>query len=160
VSGVSREDREALANWLTALGGVVLFASLFLAWSHQFSAAFLQLFGRPGGPVHGVPLSPTAWQVYSTADVLLALLACSIVAAALAGNRIVRLAALIAAVIGLAFAVHAIVDPPTTTGAIFNPSFSVPQLSALGTSAGIGETVAVIGLLLALGGLALSFTAD
>ncbi len=154
---MSRADREALANWLTAIGGVVLFASLFMVWSHQFSASFLQLFGRPG---QGVVLSPNAWQVYSSADVLLALLALAIVAAALAGNRFVRVGALIAAVVGLGFTVHAMIDPPTSVGAIFNPAYSVPQLTSLGTSAGSGETVAMVGLLLALGGLALSLTTD
>lgn len=157
---MSREDREALANWLTAIGGVVLFVSLFMAWSHQFSPSFLQLFGAPAGPGHAVPLSPNAWQVYSSADVLLALLALGIVAAALAGNRVARVAGLIAAVIGLSFTVHAIIDPPTSVGAVFNPAYNVPQLTSLGTSAGIGETVAVVGLLLALGGLALSLTTD
>jgi hypothetical protein len=157
---VSSEDREALANWLIVVGGVALFVSLFMAWSHQFSAAFLQVFGRPGGAVHGVPLSPTAWQVYSAADILLAVLAVGLVAAAIAGNRVVRRGAAIAAAIGLAFAVHAIIDPPTSATAIFNPAFSVPQLASLGTTAAAGETVAVIALVLALAGLGLSFTAD
>jgi hypothetical protein len=157
---VSGEDREALANWLIVVGGVALFGSLFMAWSHQFSAAFLQVFGRPGGTVHGVPLSPTAWQVYSAADVLLAVLAAGLVASAIAGSRVVRVGAAIAAAIGLAFAVRAIVDPPTTETAIFNPAFSVPQLASPGTTPAAGETVAVIALVLALGGLGLSFTAD
>lgn len=157
---MSKEDREALANWLIVIGGVALFASLFMAWSHQFSGTFLQVFGRPGGLARGVPLSPTAWQVYSAADILLGLLAAGLVAAAIAGNRIARIGAAIAAVIGLSFAVHAIIDPPTTAAAIFNPAFSVPQLASLGTTAGVGETVAVVALVLALCGLGLSFTAD
>jgi len=157
---MSREDREALANWLIVIGGVALFASLFMAWSHQFSAAFVRAFGRIGGVPRGIPLSPTAWRVHSAGDILLALLAAGLVAAAIAGNRVVRMGAAIAAVIGLAFAVHAIVDPPTTATAIFNPAFGGPRLAALGTTAGVGETVAVVALVLALGGLGLSFTAD
>jgi hypothetical protein len=157
---VSSEDREALANWLIVVAGVALFGSLFMAWSHQFSAAFLKVFGRPGGPVHGAPLSPTAWQVYSAADILLAVLALGLVASAIAGSHVVRVAAAIAAAIGLAFAVHAIIDPPTTQTVIFNPAFSVPQLASPGATAAAGETVAVIALVLALGGLGLSFTAD
>ncbi len=152
---MSPENREALGNWLIVIGGVLLFASLFVAWSHQFSGAFLKYFGRP-------PLlsSPTAWQVYSAADILLALLAASLVAAAIAGNRILRVAAAIAASVGLVFVVRAIIDPPTTASAIFNPAFNVPQLTSLGTTAGPGETVAVIALVLSLAGLGLSFSTD
>lgn len=152
---MSTEDREALGNWLTLLGGIALFGSLFLAWSHQFSQAFLKLVGRPPAA-----LSPTAWQAYSAADILLALLAVALVGAALVGNRIVRMAAAIAALIGLIFAVHAIIDPPTNAAALFNPAFNVPQLASPGTTAGAGETVAVIALVLALAGLGLSFSAD
>ncbi len=144
---------------MIVLGAVALFGSLFLAWSHQFSAAFLAEFGT-SVLLNGVPHDPTAWQVYSTADVLLALLAGGMVAVALVGSRSVRIVALVAAAIALAFAVHALAAPPTNGANIFNPALSVPQYASPGSTAGGGETVAIIGLLLAIAGLGVSFTAD
>jgi hypothetical protein len=156
---LSNKNREVVSDWTIVLGAVALFGSLFLAWSHQFSAAFLAEFGT-SVLLNGVPHDPTAWQVYSTADVLLALLAGGLVASALVGSRSARMVALVAAAIALAFTVHALAVPPTNGANIFNPALSVPQYASPGSTAGIGETIAIIGLLLAIAGLGMSFTAD
>ncbi len=144
---------------MIVIGAAVLFASLFLTWSHQFSPAFLAEFGT-SDLLRGVPRDPTAWQVYSSADVLLAVLAIALVGAAMIGSPRLRMAALVAAAIGLGFTLHALSSPPTNGANIFNPAYSVPHYASPGATAGVGETVAIIALLLALGGLALSFTAD
>jgi hypothetical protein len=156
---VTKKIREALSDWMIVLGAVALFGSLFLTWSHQFSAAFLAEVGT-SVLLNGVPHDPTAWQVYSAADVLLALLAGGMVAVALVGSRTTRIVAAGAAAIGLAFTLHALAAPPTNGANIFNPALSVPQYASPGSSAGIGETIAIIGLLLGIAGLGMSFTAD
>jgi hypothetical protein len=157
--GVSKENRESLSDWLIVAGAVVLLGSLFLTWSHQFSPAFLSTFGS-SQLLAGVPHDPSAWQVYSTADIVLALLAAGLVATALFGTRTWRFVASGAALLALAFTLHALAAPPGNGANIFNPSLSVPDYTSPGSTAGIGETIALIGLAVSLIGLLLSFTAD
>jgi hypothetical protein len=107
-----------------------------------------------------VARDPTAWQVYSAADIVLALLAIGLLVSALFGTRGGRWVAAVAAGIALAFVIHALAVPPTDGANIFNPALSVPDYASPGSTAGPGETVALIGLLLALTGLGMSFTAD
>ena len=154
-----KENRESLADWLIVVGATALFGSLFLTWSHQFSAAFLNTFGS-SELLDGVPHDPTAWQVYSTADIALTLVAAGLVATARFGTRSWRFVATAAVLIALAFTLRALAVPPTNGANIFNPSLSVPDYASPGATAGVGETVALIGLIVALGGLLLSFTAD
>ncbi len=156
---MSKENRERLSGWLIVVGAVVLFGSLFLTWSHQFSRGFLSAFGS-SELLDGVPHDPTAWQVYATADIVLALLAAGLVATALFGPRSWRVVGAVAALIALAFTLHALAAPPTNGANIFNPSLSVPDYVSPGATAGPGETVAIAGLGLALVGLLVSFTAD
>jgi hypothetical protein len=155
----TKENRERFADWLIVVGALALLGSLFLTWSHQFSPGFLSTFGS-SQLLAGVPRDPTGWQVYSTADIVLALLAVGLVATALLGTRTWRFVVSAAALIALAFTLHALGAPPTNGANIFNPSLSVPDYASPGSTAGIGETVALIGLALALVGLLLSFTAD
>ena len=156
---MSKENREVLSDWMIVLGAVALFGSLFLTWSHQFSPGFLSTFGS-SQLLSGVPHDPTGWQVYATADIVLALLAAGLVATALFGPRSWRVVGAVAALIALAFTLHALAAPPTNGANIFNPALSVPQYASPGSTAGVGETVAIIGLLLAIAGLGVSFTAD
>ncbi|HWE33841.1 MAG TPA: hypothetical protein VG410_10175 [Solirubrobacteraceae bacterium] len=154
---MSKENREVLSDWMTVFGAAILLGSLFLTWSHQFSAPFLAEFGPA---INGVPRDPTAWQVYSAADIVLALLAVGLLVTALFGSRGARLVAAVAAGIAVAFVVHALAVPPTDGANIFNPALSVPAYAPAGSTSGPGETVALIGLLVALVGLAVSFTAE
>lgn len=120
---------------------------------------FLLTFGT-SDLLRGVPHNPTAWQVYSAADVVLALLAIALVAVAMLGTRPVRVAATAAGAVALGFTLQALSTPPTNGADIFHAVYSVAQYASPGATAGPGGTVATLGLLLALGGLALSFTAD
>jgi hypothetical protein len=156
---VSKSTRESVADWLMVLGAVALFGSLFLTWSHQFSAAFLAQFAASGA-LRGVPRDPTAWQLYSVADGLLALLAAGVMAVALRGRRSGRLVLLLGLAIGLAFTLHALSDPPTRGANLFDPSLSAPNYAPNSPTAGFGETVAITGLVLAAAGLGLSLTVD
>jgi hypothetical protein len=156
---LSKEVREVTADWLMMLSAVVLFVSLFLTWSHQFSHAFLAQFGS-SVILQGVPRDPTAWQVYSIADVLLAVLAACLAFAALAGSRAMRLATLGGCVLGLVFTLHAISAPPTNGANVLNPTLAVPSYFPNAPMAAAGETVAVIALAIAICSLVLSFTAD
>ena len=156
---MSQSRRESVADWLMILGAAGLFGSLFLTWSHQFSAAFLAQFAASGA-LHGVPRDPTAWQLYSVADGLLALLAVAVVAVALRGGRSGRLVVLLGLTIALAFTLHALSDPPTNGANLSDPSLSFPNYSPNSPSAGFGETVAITGLGLAIVGLGLSLTVD
>ena len=142
-----------VADWLLLLGALVVLASLFMPWSHQFSRAFLARWG-PTGALRGVPRDPTAWQVYSIADVYLALVVAGLLLVALLGGRARRVLVLGAAAVALAFAVHAASVPPT------NGAFLPLSPVANHPAAGPGETVATVGLSVAIAALLLSFTAD
>jgi hypothetical protein len=150
---VRSELREVIADWLLLLGAFAVLVSLFLPWSHQFSRAFLSQWG-PSGELRGIPRDPTAWQVYSLVDVGFAALVAVLLWVALLGGRLRRVAALVAAGVALAFAVHALAFPPTT-GAFLpaSPVANAPQ-------AGSGETLAIVGLSVAIAALMISFTAD
>jgi hypothetical protein len=155
---VRREVREAVADWMIVIGAVVLLVSLFLTWSHQFSKAFVTQVGA--AQLQGIPRDPTAWQVYSIADVLLALLAAGLVAAALVAGRRARISALAAALVGVAFALHALSVAPTNGVNVAGTGTGVARLLPSTASSGGGEVVAIVALGIALAGLALSFTAD
>jgi hypothetical protein len=152
---VTPDQRERLADWLILVGAAALFASLFLSWSHQFSPAFLAQSGT-SSQLSGVPHDPTAWQVYSAIDVILALLAFALVIVALVGRRAVRLGTLVVCGLAVAFTLRALDTPPTVGANILDPSVTVANSPA----AGVGETVALIALALAMAGLVISFTAD
>lgn len=137
---MSRGLREAVADWLMLVGAIVMVAALFLAWSHQHVAT-----------LPGAPRDPTGWQVYSIADVLLAVLAAALVYVAFLGTRRARLIALVPAAIGLAFIIHALGVPPTN---------GVAPEGIRHAGSGAGEVVALVGLVAAVLGLAVSFTAD
>jgi hypothetical protein len=154
---VNHAKREAISNWLMLLAAPILLLSLFLTWSHQFSARFLIVFGR-GPALAGVPRDPTAWQVYSAADVLLALLAAALLALALRGSHAGRVGVLIAVAVALAFVIHALAVPPTNGADVFEPS--LPRGFSDHPTSGAGEVVALIALVLGAGGVLLSFTAE
>ncbi len=140
-------------------GALVLFGSLFLTWSHQLSPSLLARFAG-SDVLRGIPRDPTAWQVYSIVDVLLAVLAGAMAVIAAVGGRTARLTVSGAAAIGLAFVLHATSTPPTNGANIVNPALTPPAYYANSPSAGIGATIAACALVVALTGLALSFTAD
>lgn len=150
---------QPLSDWLVLVGAVGLFASLFLTWSHQLPKSVLDTFA--GGPaIQGVPANPTAWQVYSAADVLLAVLAAALVALALRGrSRSGRVAALIAVGIALAFAVHAESVAPTVGLLVIDPT-NPPAYLPHAASPGPGETLAIVALALAAAGLLVSLGLD
>ena len=109
---VSRDHRETLSDWLMLIGGPLLAVSEFMVWSHQFSPGFLIRYGTTPA-LAGIPRDPTAWQVYSVVDVLLAVLAAGLFAVALRGARPARIAVLLGLVVGLLFTLHAMGTPPT-----------------------------------------------
>jgi hypothetical protein len=148
-----------IGDWLIALGAGGLFASLFLTWSHQFSPGLLAVPGARVG-LRGVPQDPTAWQVYSVADVVLAALAAALALAALAGARRFRLVMLPFAAAGLAFVVHALSSPPTNGVRLVDPGPLIPGYAGVVPTAGVGETVALAGLLVVMVGIGLSLISD
>jgi hypothetical protein len=148
-----------MADWLMVVGAIALVASLFLPWSHQLSGAVRAQYGASAA-LQGVPANPTAWQVYSAVDVVLALLAAALLVAALRGGRPARLALMVALAIATAFTLHALSVPPTNGATLFDPSLTPPGYTPNPPGAGRGETLALVALGLGLGGLALSFTAD
>jgi hypothetical protein len=138
------------------IAGLALLGSLFLPWSHQLSGSVLAQYGASAA-LQGVPRDPTAWQAYSAVDVLLALLAGGLPAAALRGGRPARLGLMAALVVAVAFTLHALSAPPTNGATLFDAGVGYAPESP---GAGAGETLALVALGLGLGGLALSFTAD
>ena len=156
---MSKAAREAFADWMMVVAAPLLAVSLFLPWSHQFSASFWARYGATA-IVRGIPRNPTAWQIYSTADVFLALVAVGLLAAALRGGRTARLVVAAATAVALAFTVHALSVPPTNGANVFDPTLNPPAYTANSPGSGPGETLALIALALGMGGLLLSFTAD
>lgn len=141
------------------IAGLTLLGSLFLPWSHQLSASVLARYGA-GAALEGVPHDPTAWQVYSAVDVLLALLAAGLLAVALRGGRPVRLGLMAALAVAAAFTLHALSVPPTNGVTVFDPGLRPPGYALNAPGAGTGETLALVAIGLGLSGLVLSFTAD
>lgn len=136
------------------VGGVLLFISLFLTWSHQLTPE-IRRAAAGSAILSGVPADPTAWQVYSIVDVLLALLAVAVVVLALAGPARARPIVLGLVLVALAFTAHALSAPPTNGVLLVNPAAPgryVPR----DATAGAGEAVAIVALALASAGLGLS----
>ena len=158
-ASVGKGEREAVSDWLMFLGAPLLFASLFLTWSHQFSPAFLAQYGNTPA-LQGIPRDPNAWQVYSIVDVLLAILAAGLMAVALRGTRNGRIALLIGLVIATAFTLHALGTPPTRGANLFDPSLRPPAYTPDHPQSGAGEVVALVGIGLGIIGVLVSFTAD
>lgn len=156
---MTKATRETIADWLMLLAAPILLGSLFLAWSHQLSPALRARYGSTA-ILQGVPADPTAWQVYSTADVLLALVAAGLLAAALRGGRSGRAVLTGAVMIALVFTVHALSVPPANGVTVFDSLASPPGYVANPIRAGVGETLALVALVMGLAGLLLSFTAD
>lgn len=156
---MSKGKRETVSDWLMTLSAPLLLGSLFLTWSHQFSRSFLARWGTTS-VLQGIPHDPNAWQVYSAADVLLVLVAGGLLAVALWGGRIRRLMLVLALMIALAFTVHALGTPPTDGAVVFEPSLNPPAYAPNAPRSGVGEDVALLALLLGIGGVALSFTVD
>jgi len=92
--------------------------------------------------------------------VLLVLVAGGLLAVALWGGRIRRLILVLALMIALAFTVHALGTPPTDGAVVFEPSLNPPAYAPNAPRSGVGEDVALLALLLGIGGVALSFTVD
>jgi hypothetical protein len=149
----------AVSDWLIAIGAVGLFVSLFLTWSHQFSPRLLALPGAGVG-LRGVPADPTGWQVYAIADVLLALVAVALCLAALIGARRFRLVMVPFVGLALAFVVHAIGSPPTNGVRLVNPAAIVPDYLPVSPAVGVGETVALVALVVALVGIVASLLTE
>lgn len=154
---MSRGTRETVADWTMMAAAVLLLISLFLVWSHQLSAAVVTRYAGTG-VFDGIPRNPDAWQVYTTADVLLALLSVGLVVAALRGGRTLRGVLTAAVAIGLAFVVRALGTPPTNGVDVFDPA--TRRYVATGVHAGVGVSVALVALAIAAAALLLSFTAD
>jgi hypothetical protein len=154
---VSRGTRETVADWTMVAAGVLLLISLFLVWSHQLSTAVEARYAESAS-FAGVPRNPDAWQVYTSADVILALLSVGLIGAALRGGRTIRMVVTGAVAIALAFVVHALGTPPTNGASVFDPA--TRTYVATGAHAGIGVSVALVALAIAAAALLLSFTAD
>jgi hypothetical protein len=158
-AAVGKAIRETIADWLMLIGALVLLGSLFLTWSHQFSPAFYSEWGGSSALV-GVPRDPTAWQVYSVVDVLLAVTAGALLAVALQGGRTARCLTLLALAIALAFVVHAISNPPTSGANLLGAATQGPGYTPNMPRAGTGETAAIAALGIGIAGLMLSLTVD
>ena len=135
----------------------VLLVSLFLVWSHQLSAAIVRRYGSTG-TFDGVPRAPDAWQLYTAADVLLALVAAALLVAALWGARSLRIVLVAAVAVAIAFVAHAVAVPPTNGANVFDPSTGT--YVATGASSGPGEPLALAALAVAAAALLLSLSAD
>ena len=151
--------RETISDWLMAIAGPLLLGSLFLTWSHQLSPGFVARYGGTAA-LAGIPADPNAWQVYSAADVLLAVVAAGLLLVALFGGRGRRLALALALAVALAFVVHALGVPPTNGAVVFDPTLTPPGYTGNPVSSGGGEVLAVVALVLGAAGVALSFSAD
>jgi hypothetical protein len=155
----ARERRATIADWMILLGALALAASLFLPWSHQFSPSLLARYGS-SPLLRGVPHDPTAWQVYSIVDGLLAALALALALAAAGGGRTVRLIVTGFVLLALAFTVHALRVPPTNGANIVDNATRPATYLANTPRSGFGETVALAGLVVTVLGLGLSLTVD
>jgi hypothetical protein len=139
-------------------GAAALALALFLPWSHQFSASLLARYGH-SPLLRGVPRDPTAWQLYTSLDVLLAALAAALVVVAVVGRDGARLIAASGVALALGFTIHALSTPPTNGADIVDPVHADRYLPNSPRS-GAGEVLALVGLGVAAAGLALSYRAE
>ena len=140
-----------LVPTLTLVGAGLVLVSLVLTWSRQIPVAE---HARFHGPVlFGVARNPTALQVYAVAGELLAGLAVWFAWAGLRSGPAVRLAALAGIGLGLGFVLHALAHPPTNGLLLAAGAGSAARYVTDPASAGAGETVALLGLLLGAVGL-------
>ena len=144
--------RERVADWLMLAGGGLLLISLFLSWSDQLSPALRRALGGTVA-LRGVPASPDAWQVYSIAGDLLAMLALALVALALIGRRRARLLVGLFVALALAFVAHATARPPTNGTNLVAGELSPVRYVPNRPRAGAGEPLALTALGLALVGV-------
>jgi hypothetical protein len=149
--------REAVSDWMMTIAAPLLLLSEFLPWSHQLSAALLSRFGH-AAVLAGVPRDPSAWQVYSTADILLALVAGGLLAVAMWGGRARRLVLTGGLAIAIAFTIHALAVPPTNGALVFDPASG--RYIPTGATPGPGEILALLALLLGSAGVGLSAAAQ
>jgi hypothetical protein len=156
---VSKAVRETISDWLMAISGPLLLGSLFLTWSHQLSAGIRTQYGATAA-LTGVPADPTAFQVYSGADVLLALVAGGLMVVALWGGRARRIALALALIVALALVIHAMSVPPTNGVLLYDPTLTPPGYSANAVSSGTGEVLALVALALGSVGVGLAFTVE
>lgn len=141
------------------ISSITLFVSLFLPWSHQFTARVLAVPGAADA-LRGVPSDPTAWQVYSIADAMLAVVASALFLVALVGPRPVRITVLVGVLVALAFSIHAASVPPTNGVQSVVPSLGLPAAGRSAPTPGPGTGVAIVALAVATAGLGLSLSAD
>lgn len=146
-----------VADWAMVAAAVLLLVSLFLVWSHQLSPAIVRRYGATG-TFTGVPRAPDAWQLYTAADVLLALVAAALVVAALWGDRTLRIVLVVAVGVAIAFVAHAVAVPPTNGADVFDPRTGA--YVATGASSGPGEALALAALGVAVAALLVSLAAD
>jgi hypothetical protein len=151
---VGAARRLRVSGLVTALGAAILLGSLFLTWSHQITPAEHDIFH--GAVMFGVPANPTAWQVYAIAGDVLAVAAIGIGAAGLWGQRRTRVLALGVVALGLAFVVHAAGTAPTNGLLLASGAGGSARYVTDPATAGPGETVALVGLLLSGAGLLLA----
>jgi hypothetical protein len=156
---VSKGARETISDWLMAIAGPLLLGSLFLTWSHQLSAGVTARYGTTAA-LAGIPANPTAWQVYSGADVLLALVAAGLIVVALWGGRARRIALALALVVAVVFVIHAMSVPPANGALLYDPTLTPPGYGANAVGSGTGEVLAFVALALGGAGVALAFTVD
>ena len=154
---MSARLREQSGDLAMVLAGPLLVISTFLVWSHQFSAVTLKRYGSSLA-LQGVPHDPDAWQVYSTVDVLLVVLAIALVAVALAGDRTARWVLLAALAVALAFCVHAVSFAPTN-GTLIGDA-ATGRYADTGASSGVGELVALAALCLGAAGVLATLLTD
>jgi hypothetical protein len=152
---VSNVQRELLSDWLMMAAAPLLFIALFLPWSHQISPGLAAGYAHSSA-LAGIPRDPTAWQVYSIVDLLLALLVPGLVLIALFGLGHGRIALLLALVVALVFTIHAMSVPPTN--GVYLPG--LPGIASNRPRSGAGEVLALVALLLGMAGTILSFTVD
>ena len=156
---MSKGVRETISDWLMAIAGPLLLGSLFLTWSHQLSASLRAQYGATA-LLQGVPADPNAWQVYSAADVFLALVAVGLVVVSVFGGRGRRVALALALAVALPFVIHALSVPPTNGVGAFDPTLTPPGYSANAVSSGSGEVLALVALVLGAVGAGLGFTVE
>lgn len=150
---MSRRARELTADWLLVFAAAGLLASLFLTWSHQYPGSATRFPGLAVA-LAGVPRDASAWQIYTVADVLLAVLAGAILVAALVGGAAIRVWLCLPVAGALAFASHAIAVTPTNGADLVAPGGA--RYIRVAARPGSGETVAVVALGVAFGALLLS----
>ena len=145
---MNRPSASLLPRGLTIVAGLALLVSLFLTWTSVSLQQLALLAVTANGDLGRLSLSENAWSAYGGGAVALTAVAVLVIATGVLNWRPLVLPAGLGCLAALVFVVVQLGDPPSALPAVSGVALPSSGVRAH-SMAGAGETVALIGLILA-----------